>query len=99
MNAQPGPMVSGSHFFPKAPLLWVKWMPARAVMSRKVMCSCADAKLAISRKDTTHRRETKPHPAPEGRLRIARRFSAGETGQPERVPEGRLKFSRALFSP
>ena len=29
-------MVSGSHFFPKAPLLWVKWIPAWAVMSRKV---------------------------------------------------------------
>src|ERR1700739_4775922 len=37
MKAQPGPMVSGSHFFPKAPLLWVKWMPACEVMSRNVM--------------------------------------------------------------
>src|SRR5215468_6029066 len=35
MKAQPGPMVSGSHFLPKAPLLWVKWMPASVVTSRK----------------------------------------------------------------
>src|SRR5208282_1054479 len=63
-------------------------------MSRKVMCSCADAKLAISRKDTTHRRETKPHPAPEGRLRIARRFSAGGTGQPERGREHHRRTPR-----
>src|SRR5215467_16232089 len=41
MKAQPGPMVSGSHFFPKAPLLWVKWMPAWEVMSRKVICADA----------------------------------------------------------
>src|SRR5437879_7527687 len=38
MKAQPGPMVSGSHFLPKAPLLWVKWMPAWEVMSRNWMC-------------------------------------------------------------
>src|SRR6266849_1929158 len=58
MNAQPGPMVSGSHFFPKAPLLWVKWMPAWAVMSRKVMCCCACAKLATtSSNGKTHHRD------------------------------------------
>src|SRR5689334_24900588 len=34
MKAQPGPMVSGNHFFPNAPLLWVKWIPAGAVTSR-----------------------------------------------------------------
>src|SRR3989442_1602768 len=38
MKARPGPMVSGSDFFPKAPLLWVKWIPACAVMSRKWIC-------------------------------------------------------------
>src|SRR5438270_8244428 len=38
MNAHPGPMVSGNHFFPNAPLLWRKWIPACAVMSRKVIC-------------------------------------------------------------
>src|SRR5215472_17288796 len=38
MNAQPGPIVSGKYFFPNAPLLWVKWIPACAVMSRKVIC-------------------------------------------------------------
>ncbi len=37
--------------------------------------------------------------APEGRLPIARRFSAGERGNTEQVPEGRLKFSGTLFSP
>ncbi len=31
-------------------------------------------------------------PAPEGRLIIARRFSAGNIGNAEQVPEGRLKF-------
>src|ERR1700716_1270186 len=57
MKAQPGPMVSGSHFFPKAPLLWVKWMPAWAVMSRNVMCSCAW--LAVTNtKGITHHRDT-----------------------------------------
>src|SRR5215469_15658371 len=35
MNAQPGPIVSGRYFFPKAPLLCLKWMPACSVMSRK----------------------------------------------------------------
>src|SRR5215475_11434468 len=35
MKAQPGPMVSGSHFLPKAPLLWVKWIPASVETSRK----------------------------------------------------------------
>src|SRR5208283_4652528 len=55
MKAQPGPIVSGSHFFPKAPLLWVKWMPAWAVMSRKVMvCACAKMLAAISSKSNTH---------------------------------------------
>src|SRR5450759_2201283 len=34
------------------------------------------------------------NPAPEGRLKIARRFSAGKSGTDARVPEGRLKFSR-----
>src|SRR5215469_12469724 len=38
MNAQPGPIVSGKYFFPNAPLLCVKWMPAWAVTSRKVIC-------------------------------------------------------------
>src|SRR5438132_2765902 len=37
MKAQPGPMVSGRYFFPKAAWLWVKRMPAWAVMSRNVM--------------------------------------------------------------
>src|ERR1700693_3885049 len=57
MKAQPGPMVSGSHFFPKAPLLWVKWMPAWAVMSRKVTCARA-ASAEASRKDNTHHGDT-----------------------------------------
>src|SRR6266851_8249415 len=57
MNAQPGPMVSGSHFFPKAPLLWVKWMPAWAVMSRKV--TCAGARIAAAgRKSNPNHRDT-----------------------------------------
>jgi hypothetical protein len=33
---------------------------------------------------------------PEGRLKIARRFSAGKNGIAERVPEGRLNFSHTL---
>src|SRR5437588_11164417 len=37
MKAQPGPMVSGRYFFPKAPVLWVKRMPPDSVMSRKVI--------------------------------------------------------------
>jgi len=37
--------------------------------------------------------------APEGRLTIARRFSAGNSGKSQPVPEGRLKVSRTLFSP
>src|ERR1700674_4703084 len=57
MKAQPGPMVSGSHFFPKAPVLWVKWMTAWAVTSRKVMV-CAWAKLATSSKGNIHHRDT-----------------------------------------
>src|SRR3984893_14356024 len=55
MNAQPGPMVSGSHFFPKAPLLWVKWMPAWAVMSRNVTCAGATI-AAAGRNGNTHHR-------------------------------------------
>src|SRR5271167_3751760 len=55
MKAQPGPMVSGSHFFPKAPLLWVKWMPAWAVMSRKVMVCASPMRLgAMSNNGNTH---------------------------------------------
>src|SRR5208282_3235318 len=45
MKAQPEPMVSGRYFFPKAPLLWTKWMPACAVMSRNWM-RCAEAEAA-----------------------------------------------------
>src|SRR5712671_4580781 len=60
MKAQPGPMVSGSHFFPKAPLLWVKWIPAWAVMSRKVTCAgevaAANRKSSTSHGDTASRR-------------------------------------------
>ena len=50
-------MVSGSHFFPKAPLLWVKWIPACEVMSRKVMV-CADPTSAeVSRKSNTRKKD------------------------------------------
>src|SRR5580658_2344995 len=35
MKATPGPIVSGSHFFPNAPLLWTKWIPAARVTSSK----------------------------------------------------------------
>src|SRR5437667_12107708 len=38
MKAQPGPMVSGRYFLPKAPLLWVKWIPDWLVMSRNWIC-------------------------------------------------------------
>src|ERR1017187_10285082 len=58
MNAQPVPMVSGSHFFPKAPLLCVKWMPAWAVMSRKVMVWAGTKTVAASRKGNTHHGDT-----------------------------------------
>src|SRR5215471_20406394 len=50
MKAQPGPIVSGSHFLPKAPLLCVKWMPVCVVMSLKWIC----AELADT-KNTNHR--------------------------------------------
>src|SRR5690242_7905225 len=33
MKAAPAPIVSGRYFFPKAPLLCLKWMPAWAVTS------------------------------------------------------------------
>ena len=33
MKAQPAPIVSGKYFFPKAPLLCLKRMPAAAVTS------------------------------------------------------------------
>src|SRR5271165_3028750 len=39
MNAHPGPMVSGNHFLPAAPLLCTKLMPACLVMSRKRTCA------------------------------------------------------------
>src|SRR5437763_8466975 len=42
MKAQPGPMVSGRYFFPNAPLLCVKQMPAWAVMSRKWIWAVAE---------------------------------------------------------
>ena len=35
MNATPGPIVSGSHFLPNAPLLCTKWIPAACVTSSK----------------------------------------------------------------
>src|SRR5580693_3290255 len=54
MKAQPGPMVSGSHFFPKAPLLWVKWMPDWVVMSRKWGCWA----VLLVGKTRTHHRDT-----------------------------------------
>src|SRR5271157_1024675 len=41
MNAHPGPMVSGNHFFPAEPLLCTKLMPACLVMSRKCTCALA----------------------------------------------------------
>src|ERR1039458_4795005 len=41
-------MVAGSHFLPKAPLLWVKWIPACAVTSRKWIC-CAWLVIASER--------------------------------------------------
>src|SRR5450755_4701650 len=56
MKAQPGPMVSGSHFFPNAPLLWLKWIPAWAVISRKV--TCAWATLAAANKNKAHHGDT-----------------------------------------
>src|SRR5437588_13083714 len=62
MNAQPGPMVSGRYFFPNAPLLCVKWMPACEVMSRKRICWADAATLqrsAISRSEPTKPRSGK----------------------------------------
>ena len=56
IHSAPGPMVSGSHFLPKAPLLWVKWMPAWAVMSRKWSCSWAE--LAGARQKIMNHRDT-----------------------------------------
>src|SRR5271165_363889 len=46
MNAQPVPIVSGSHFFPVAPLLCTKLIPACLVMSLKVTCAAAGAASA-----------------------------------------------------
>src|SRR5579864_3037625 len=45
MKAQPEPMVSGRYFFPKAPLLWTKLIPAWTVISRNSM-RCAEAEAA-----------------------------------------------------
>src|SRR5258706_12191398 len=51
MKAQPGPIVSGRYFFPKAALLWVKWIPAWAVMSRNVIFwACAGKATKIDRR-------------------------------------------------
>src|SRR5579864_6560153 len=64
MNAHPGPMVSGSHFFPNAPLLWVKWMPACAVMSRK----CTWAHTGETHEENIHHRGTDTRRRKEGIL-------------------------------
>src|SRR6266849_6372480 len=51
MKAQPGPRLSGRYFAPKAPLLWMKRIPAVWVMSVKWMPAegvCADAERIAS---------------------------------------------------
>src|SRR5215472_5248305 len=59
MKAQPGPIVSGSHFLPKAPLLWVKRIPAWAVMSLNWIWACAvrTRQEAINHRDTEDPRD------------------------------------------
>src|SRR5687767_10776198 len=44
MNAQPDPIVSGSHFLPALPALCVNLIPADAVTSLKVTCANAGHK-------------------------------------------------------
>src|ERR1017187_9025896 len=54
-------MVSGSHFFPNAPLLCVKWMPACVVTARKWICwawlAVIASKSRIHHGDTEARRK------------------------------------------
>src|SRR5271169_2264662 len=77
MKAQPGPMVSGSHFFPKAPLLWVKWMPAWAVMSRKVMVCAGTLMVAANREANTHHGNTEARRIPGRRFCLEVRITFG----------------------
>src|ERR1051326_3193495 len=53
-KAQPAPSVSGSQRFPDLPALWVKWMPACAVISVKVMAGGALAADAESSSSSEH---------------------------------------------
>src|SRR4051812_17701008 len=46
--ATPEPMVSGSHFLPVRPALWVKWIPDAAVTSAKRSGVCAASVPASS---------------------------------------------------
>src|SRR5580704_9711331 len=59
MNAHPGPMVSGSHFFPAAPLLCTKLMPACLVMSRKRTCALATQTNAVQISSGGRKQETR----------------------------------------
>src|SRR5271166_505554 len=58
MNAHPGPMVSGSHFLPAAPLLCTKLIPACLVMSRKRTCPRA----VQTKADESSNKERKTRP-------------------------------------
>src|SRR6266436_1455011 len=94
MKAQPGPIVSGNHFFPKAPLLCVNRIPDCAVMSTNVMV-CAGA-IAAHRKINTNHRKAGARRKTKGRnlkvspcLRVSIVDSSAEeriTGQPPNQP-------------
>src|SRR5208283_58225 len=56
MNAQPAPMVSGSHFFPAAPLLCTKLMPACLVISRNVTCA-ADVEARTAHRSSKKKKD------------------------------------------
>src|SRR5882724_7208737 len=57
-------MVSGSHFFPYAPLLWVKRMPDRDVMSAKVtVCAPAGNRNKDAANHRVIERQSKPEPS------------------------------------
>src|SRR5215469_8709986 len=96
MKAHPGPIVSGNHFLPKAPLLCVKWIPACIVISRKWTVWAKERVLNHRGTETQRRTKKRNLPPPclrdsvvtflrmniyrEAPTELARRCPAGRTG-------------------
>src|SRR5215475_8599316 len=99
-------MVSGSHFLPKAPLLWVKRIPACVVMSRKWIWAWAGRtrQIAINHRDTetTRKSAKKLSPSPcEGGLHLFFRMNiyreAPAEGTAGLCPAGRTRAAVPAF--